>query len=103
MRPATWVEVDLLVAAFIAGIAGVGIATRSILAAIGPHPAVAQAVFLTIASVAGIGGLIVFSFLVARVEFLCRGYRVGFRDDRAYYEERDASGGGGRSRSTGFP
>jgi hypothetical protein len=85
-------EIALSITAYIAGIVGVGLGARLILEAVGPHPAVAQAVYWTIVPAAGLAGLIVFWFLSSRVEFLWRGYQVGFRQGRAYYEEREASG-----------
>jgi hypothetical protein len=92
MNLATRLKVILLIAAFIAAVVGVGLAARVILDTIGPHPAIAQAVYWTIVPAAGLGGLIAFWFLCSRVEFVWRGYQVGFRQGRAYYEERDASG-----------
>jgi hypothetical protein len=88
----TRLKIIVLFAAYIAGVVGVGLAARLILDAIGPHPAVAQAVYWTIVPSAGLGGLIAFWFLLSRVQFFWRGYQVGFRRGRAYYEERDASG-----------
>ena len=92
MRVPPRLEITLLITAYIAGIVGVGLGARLILEAVGPHPAVAQAVYWTIVPAAGLAGLIVFWFLSSRVEFLWRGYQVGFRRGRGYYEERDASG-----------
>jgi hypothetical protein len=85
-------EITLLITAFIAGIIGVGIVDRLLLNAIGPHPTLAQGVFFTMVTVEGLGGLVAFWFLCSRVELLWRGYQVGLRQGRAYYEERDASG-----------
>jgi hypothetical protein len=85
------VEIALLVTAFIAGIIGAGIVDRLLLNAIGPPQTLAQGVFYTIVSIEGLGGLIAFWFLASRVEFMWRGYQVGFRQGRAYYEERVAS------------
>lgn len=92
MRVPARLEIALSITAYIAGIVGVGLGARLILEAIGPHPAIAQAVYWTIVPAAGLGGLIAFWFLCSRVEFLWRGYQVRFRQGRAYYEERDASG-----------
>jgi hypothetical protein len=92
MRVPPRLEISLLIMAYIAGIVGVGLGARLILEAVGPHPAVARAVYWTIVPAAGLGGLIAFWFLCSRVEYLWRGYQVGFRQGRAYYEERDASG-----------
>jgi len=92
MRVPPRLEITLLITAYIAGIVGVGLGTRLIVEAVGPHPAVAQAVYWTIVPATGLGGLIAFSFLCSRVEFLWRGYQVRFRQGRAYYEEPDASG-----------
>jgi len=92
MNLATRLKIIVLIAAFITAVIGVGLATRLILDAIGPHPAIAEALYWTIVLSAGLGGLIAFWFLLSRVQFLWRGYRVGFRQGRAYYEERDASG-----------
>ena len=92
MRAPARLEITLSITAYIAGIVGVGLGARLILEAVGPHPAVAQAVYWTIVPAAGLGGLIAFWFLCSRVEYLWRGYQVGFRLGRAYYEERDASG-----------
>jgi len=92
MRVPARLEITLSITAYIAGIVGLGLGARLILEAVGPHPAVAQAVYWTIVPAAGLGGLIAFWFLASRIEFLWRGYQVGFRQGRAYYEERDASG-----------
>jgi hypothetical protein len=92
MNLATRLKIIVLIAAFIAAVVGVGLGARVILDAIGPHPAVAQAVYWTIVPAAGLGGLVAFWFLASRVEFMWRGYQVGFRQRRAYYEERDVSG-----------
>jgi len=92
MNLATRLKIAVLMAAFIAAVVGVGLGARLVLDAIGPHPAVAQAVYWTIVPAAGLGGLVAFWFLASRVEFMWRGYQVGFRQERAYYEERDASG-----------
>jgi hypothetical protein len=92
MNLATRLKIIVLIAAFIAAVVGVGVAARLIVDAIGPHPAVAEAVYWTIVPAAGLGGLIAFWFLASSVEYMWRGYRVGFRQRRAYYEERDASG-----------
>jgi hypothetical protein len=92
MNLATRLKIIVLIAAFIAAVVGVGVAARLIVDAIGPHPAVAEAVYWTIVPAAGLGGLIAFWFLASSVEYMWRGYRVGFRQRRACYEERDASG-----------
>jgi hypothetical protein len=92
MNLAARLKIILLIAAFIAAVVGVGLAARLTLDTVGLHPAMAQAVYWTIVPAAGLGGLIAFWFLCSRVEFLWRGYQVGFRQGRAYYEERDASG-----------
>ena len=73
MRVPARLEIALSITAYIAGIVGVGLGARLMLEAIGPHPAVAQAVYWTIVPAAGIGGLIAFWFLASRVEFLWRG------------------------------
>jgi hypothetical protein len=92
MRLATRLEIGFLITAYIVGIVGVGIADRWFLDAMGPHRAIAQTAFYTLVTVEGLVGLIAFFFLMSRVEFLWRGYQVGLRNDRACYEERDASG-----------
>jgi hypothetical protein len=92
MRLATRLQIIFLIAAYVVGVVSVGLAARLILDAIGPHPAIAQAVYWTIVPVAGLGGLVAFWFLASRVEFMWRGYQVGFRQGRAHYEERAASG-----------
>ena len=103
MRVPARLEIALSITAYIAGIVGVGLGARLILEAVGPHPAVAQAVYWTIVPAAGLGGLIAFWFLSSRVEFLWRGYQVGFRQGRAVPTRSamlQASGAG--SRSSGF-
>lgn len=92
MRVPAQLEITLSITAYIAAIVGVGLGARLILEAVGPHPGVAQAVYWTIVPAAGLGGLVAFWFVCSRVEFLWRGYQVSFREGRAYYEERDASG-----------
>jgi hypothetical protein len=92
MRLGTRLEIGLLITAYIVGVVAVGIADRWILNAIGPHPAIAQMTFYTIVTVEGFGGLIAFSFLLSRVEFLWRGYQVALRNGGACYEERAVSG-----------
>ena len=92
MKVPAWLEIAWLTTGYVGGIVGTGIAVSLMLEAIGSHPAVAEAVYATIVTAAGLGGFIAFLFLLSRVEFLGRGYQVGFRQGRAYYEERNPSG-----------
>jgi hypothetical protein len=102
MNLAARLKIILLIAAFIAAVVGVGLAARLTLDTVGPHPAMAQAVYWTIVPAAGLGASSLFGSFAP--ELSSCGEAIRSASVRAGRTTRSAmlQASGAGSRSTGF-